>query len=101
MVDHPLVSNWPVRPNVFLNIFLGLFLGVLASFAYITLAEQNIVFNKKQIVQDKAIPDSNPQVIHNNENNSHKPNAKPKKQKKSSESYIYDGQIITMYDHMA
>jgi capsular polysaccharide biosynthesis protein len=37
MVSSPLLSRYPVKPNLFLNIFMGLLLGLLAGIAFVIL----------------------------------------------------------------
>ena len=102
MVDSPLVSNWPVKPNVFINIFSGLALGFLASLVYIALTDKNFALINKP----------KKQATKNNNFNE----KKEIKRQENVEQYnfveqrpiiidqpafsSYNTEIVTMYDHL-
>ncbi len=56
LVDAPLISYLPVRPNILLNLFTGLVLGTLTSFGY-------AIVNVKQTVNDKQMTKNKKQSI--------------------------------------
>lgn len=37
VIDEPIISDWPVRPNILLNIVLTIFISLIISFSYIVL----------------------------------------------------------------
>lgn len=45
LVDEPLQSRWPVRPNIPANAFTGLVLGVIVGSAYVLIAGRQQVFS--------------------------------------------------------
>ena len=45
LVDSPLTSRFPARPNFFLNIFTGLILGVIAGGSYLAVNNQHLIDN--------------------------------------------------------
>lgn len=100
MVDSPLLSNWPVKPNVFLNIFSGLALGFLTSVVYVVLLDKTLtekkqkkaVVRKQKPVKEQKLPEPVLDI-----------DAEPAEQNQPAAapvSLTYDGQIITMYDHL-
>jgi capsular polysaccharide biosynthesis protein len=53
LVDAPLTSRFPVRPNLALNLFTGLILGIVASGGYLMANSKFQILNSKQISNSK------------------------------------------------
>lgn len=51
LVDEPLNSRWPVRPNIFINAFSGFILGAIAGVGYIMIQVER-VSRRHQILHD-------------------------------------------------
>jgi len=88
MVSSPLLSKYPVKPNLLLNIFMGLLLGLLSGIAFTILTYHPAM--------REAAP---PRPIHLGEVKTHfRPEEKEEREIKETKEKE-DREILTMYDH--
>ena len=61
IVNEPLTSNYPTKPNVFINLFVGLVIGFLISAMYVIFIPIKETYEKKQagVVKDKKVVEEN------------------------------------------
>jgi capsular polysaccharide biosynthesis protein len=52
VVDEPLNSNWPVRPNILVNAFSGFILGALAGIGYVLIQVERMK-RRHQFIHDE------------------------------------------------
>ncbi|MFH0972913.1 MAG: hypothetical protein V1768_02930, partial [Patescibacteria group bacterium] len=65
VIDKPIISSWPVKPNIFLNFFLALIFSLIIAFSYIYLfpdekyniklwpKKRRTLIKKEQVFEDK------------------------------------------------
>ncbi len=78
VIDKPLVSDWPVKPNIILNLLLSIILGVIIGLMYIYYfpEEENDLGLWKRKQKTKKINKEN--IIYEKENTNIEKNTKPK-----------------------
>ena len=88
MVSSPLLSNYPVKPNLLLNIFMGLFLGLIAGIAF------TILTYHPSMRESSAL-----KPVHLGEEKSHfRPEEKEERQFRDAKEKE-EREILTMYNH--
>jgi capsular polysaccharide biosynthesis protein len=64
VIDTPLVSKYPVKPNIVINIFLGLVLGLLLGVAYVILFYRP---ERDRLMQMESMQNVTPHLVENSE----------------------------------
>jgi len=119
VVDDIFVSNFPARPNVFVNVGLAVIIGLMAGSAFVILNSSRQFSKNKKIEQkfakvDQRVKKNKPQTEQENKS---APQTEPKTEKQSGQNYfpqpvtkeqsfqpyysqVAEKQIITMHDHL-